>query len=173
MKNIQLPLTKDIVKDLRLGQEVLLSGGIYTARDQAHKRIYESIINKKRPPICLKNNIIYYCGPTPARPDQIIGACGPTTSKRMDSFTPALLAAGLAATIGKGKRSKEVIDAIARYRAVYFITIGGAGAYLSTKIKSSRVVAYEELGPEAVYELTVEDFPVIVAIDSRGGNIYK
>ena len=173
MKKIILPLNKEIIKSLRAGEDVLLSGKIYTARDAAHKRLYESIQKKESLPIILKGGIIYYCGPAPAKPGYAIGPCGPTTSKRMDKFTPALLSKGLAAMIGKGSRSEEVITAIKRYKAVYFAAIGGAAAYLSTRVKKARVVSYKMLGPEAIYELTVEDFPVVVAIDSRGKSIFS
>jgi fumarate hydratase subunit beta len=173
MKRIALPLTKDKIRGLKVGDEVLLTGRIYTARDAAHKRIYESIRRRKRLPISLRGNIIYYCGPTPAMPGEAIGSCGPTTSRRMDGFTPLLLAKGLAATIGKGDRSEETESAIKRHRAVYFVAVGGAGAYLSAKVKRARVIAYRGLGPEAIYELYVEDFPVMVAIDSKGRNIFK
>lgn len=173
MKNIRLPLTKDKIKKLKVGDEVFLTGRIYTARDAAHKRICECIKKRKKLPISLKGNIIYYCGPTPAMPGKAIGSCGPTTSKRMDSFTPLLLARGLAGMIGKGERSKETEASIRRHEAVYFLACGGAGAYLGSRVKKAKVIAYGDLGPEAIYELWVEDFPVIVAIDSRGRNIYK
>jgi len=163
MKKIFLPLTRDIRDGLEAGEEVLLSGKIYTARDIAHKRFYEILKRGGRLPIDLEDNIIYYCGPAPARPGKVIGSCGPTTSKRMDKFTPPLLGKGLAGMIGKGIRSEEVIKAIKKNKAVYFIAVGGAGAYFATRIKKARVVAYEELGPEAVYELWVENFPAVVA----------
>jgi len=164
MKKIFLPLTRDIRDGLEVGEGVLLSGRIYTARDAAHKRFYEIVERGGKLPIDLEDNIIYYCGPAPARPGEVIGSCGPTTSKRMDKFTLPLLDKGLAGMIGKGVRSEEVTKAIRKNKAVYFIAVGGAGAYFATRIKKARIVAYEELGPEAVYELWVENFPVIVAI---------
>ena len=173
MKKIKLPLTKTIINNLRAGDEVLLSGKIYTARDAAHKRLCASIKKKGKLPIDLKNNIIYYCGPTPAMRPKPIGSCGPTTSKRMDSFTPLLLSKGLAATIGKGSRSKEVKLAIKKYNGIYFTAIGGAAAYFAKRVKKAKLIAYKELGPEAIYEFIVEDFPVMVAIDSKGTDIFK
>lgn len=173
MIKIRLPLTEDKIKRLRAGQEVLLSGFIYTARDEAHKRLIETITKRERLPFDLKGRIIYYCGPTPAMPDKPIGSCGPTTSKRMDKFTPFLLAKGLAGMIGKGSRSNEIKTAIRKYKAVYFVAVGGAAAYLAKKVKRARIIAYRGLGPEAIYELLVKDFPVIVAIDSKGRNIFK
>lgn len=139
-----------------------MSGSVLTARDAAHKRLYESLQKGKRIPVNLKGQTIYYVGPTPAKKGEIIGSCGPTTSSRMDPFTPLFLQRGLLGMIGKGERSQEVTRAIKKYGAVYFITIGGAGAYLSRKVTSSRVIAYEDLGPEAIYRLGIEDFPVIV-----------
>lgn len=162
MKKIYLPLTAGGIKNLRTGEEALLSGTVYTARDQAHKRLVELLKNKKRLPVDLKRAVIYYCGPTKTRPGAVIGSCGPTTSARMDAFAPVLIKAGLKAMIGKGSRSKEVIAAIKKYKAVYFVTIGGAGAYLSKRVKKARVAAFEDLGPEAIYKLEVKDFPVIV-----------
>jgi len=173
MKRIYLPLTKDVRVKLRAGDELLLCGKIYTARDAAHKR-FDKALKENRPlPFDLRDNLIYYCGPTPASPDSKIGACGPTTSKRMDGFTPKLLKMGLAATIGKGRRSPEVIEAIKRYKALYLVAVGGAGAYLSKRIKEVNVMTYSDLGPEAVYEFLVEDFPVTVAIDANGKSIFK
>lgn len=162
MKKIYLPLTAQDIKNLRTGQEALLSGTVYTARDQAHKRLVELLKNKKRLPVDLRKSVIYYCGPTKTRPGAVIGSCGPTTSARMDAFTPILIKAGLRAMIGKGGRSKDVIGAIKKYKAVYFITIGGAGAYLSKKVKKAKVAAFRDLGPEAIYRLEVKDFPVII-----------
>lgn len=162
MKKIYLPLKAGDIKNLRTGEEALLSGTIYTARDQAHKRLAGMLKNKKRLPIDLKKAVIYYCGPTRTRPGAVIGSCGPTTSARMDGFAPALIKAGLKGMIGKGGRSKEVIGAIKKYKAVYFITVGGAGAYLSKKVKKAKIVAFEDLAPEAIYRLEVKDFPVIV-----------
>jgi fumarate hydratase subunit beta len=173
MKTIQLPLTKELTKKLKAGDEVLISGLVYTARDQAHKRLVEAIRKEEKLPIDLENSIIYYTGPTPAPPGRVIGSCGPTTSMRMDPFTPVLLARGLSAMIGKGQRTKPVIKAIKEYMAVYFCAIGGAGALLSERIVGARVVAYADLGPEAIFELELRDFPAIVAVDSRGGNIFR
>ncbi len=173
MKRIYLPLIKDVRVKLRAGDELLLCGKLYAARDAAHKR-FDNALKKNKPlPIDLMNNLIYYCGPTPAAPGAKIGSCGPTTSKRMDSFTPQLLKMGLAGTIGKGRRSPDVIEAVKRYKAVYLVAVGGAGAYLSKRIKEAKIIAYSDLGPEAVYEFYVEDFPVIVAIDAKGRSIFK
>ncbi len=162
MKKIYLPLTKDVIKNLKHGEQVLLSGDLLTARDAAHKRFFDALKSGRKIPISLKGETIYYTGPTPNRKGEVIGSCGPTTSSRMDPFTPLLLKHGLIGMIGKGERSKEVNLAIKKYRAVYFITIGGAGAYLSERVKSAEVIAYKDLGPEAIYRLTVQDFPAIV-----------
>ena len=164
MKKIKLPLNKNDIKKLKIGDMVLLSGKLITGRDQAHKRLVDSIKKRNKLPFNIKNQTIYYVGPTPAKPKEIIGSCGPTTSRRMDKFTPILLKHGIIAMIGKGNRSKEVINAIKKYGSVYFIAIGGAGAYLSKKVKSARVIAYKDLGPEAIYELEVMDFPVVVSV---------
>lgn len=171
-KKITAPLTKEIIKPLKAGDEVLLSGVIFTARDSAHKRLFDIVKKGRRVPLNLKDAVIYYAGPTPPRPGKAIGSCGPTTSSRMDAFTPALIKLGLTGMIGKGDRSIEVRKAIKRYGAVYFIATGGIGALLSTKVKSARAILFKELGPEAVYKLEVEDFPLIVGIDSKGSNIY-
>jgi len=162
MKRIELPLTKDIIAGLRLGEEVLLNGPMLTGRDAAHKRLVDSINSKKALPVDIKGETIYYTGPAPARPGEIIGSCGPTTSSRMDPFTPTLIKHGLLGMIGKGERSKEVAFVIHRYGAIYFVTIGGAGAYLSECVVSNKVIAYEDLGPEAISRIIVKDFPVIV-----------
>jgi len=172
MKRIKTPLIKEAIEKLRVGDEVLLSGRVYTARDQAHKRLIELLKKKKRLPINLRSATIYYCGPTRTMPGKVIGSCGPTTSERMDAFALRLLTSGLKATIGKGGRSKEVIKSIKKHKAVYFIAIGGAGAYLSKRIKKARVIAFRDLGPEAIYELEVKDFPAIVGIDARGRSIF-
>jgi fumarate hydratase subunit beta len=172
-KHITTPLNEEIVKTLSVGENVYITGTIYTARDAAHKRIYEMLISGQQFPFNLSNNIIYYLGPTPAREGQIIGSAGPTTSSRMDKYTPLLLDHGLKGMIGKGKRSKEVIDSMVKNKSVYFAAVGGAGALLSKKIKSSKVIAFDDLGTEAIRELYVEDFPVIVVIDSRGNNLYE
>lgn len=173
MRKIYLPLTEDVLSSLKIGDELLLSGTIYTARDAAHKRLYELISKNKKLPIDIDGEVIYYCGPAPAKKNKPIGSCGPTTSKRMDAFTPALLSKGMAAMIGKGRRSKDVIASIKKNKGVYLIAIGGAGAYLADKVKRSELICYEDLGPEAIYKLWVEDFPVVVGIDSKGNSIFK
>lgn len=170
-KIIHTPLDQKDVLSLKAGEQVFLRGVIYTARDQAHFRMVNMIREGKDLPLSLERETIYYAGPTPSHGGKI-GSCGPTTSGRMDAFTPALLKKGLKGMIGKGKRSKDVRNAIKRAGAVYFVAPAGAGAYLSTKIKSMELVAFEDLGPEAIYRLTIEDFPVIVAIDARGGDLY-
>lgn len=172
-KHISAPLTNDKVTDLKAGDYVYITGTIYTARDAAHKRLYEALLAGEEIPLQLKDNIIYYLGPTPAREGQVIGSAGPTTSSRMDKYTPLLLDLGLKGMIGKGRRSSEVIEAMVKNKAVYFAAVGGAGALLSKKIKTSRVIAYEDLGTEAIRELYVEDFPVIVVVDSDGNNLYE
>jgi len=164
MRRIDLPLTRDVIRTLRRGEEVLLSGSILTARDAAHKKLVERLKTGKKLPVSIKGETIYYTGPTPARKGQVIGSCGPTTSARMDPFTPVLLRHGLIAMIGKGERSKEIDSAIKRFGAVYFVTIGGAGAYLSERVKLNKQVAYKELDTEAIHRLIIEDFPAIVSI---------
>ena len=173
MKKINTPLEKKEIESLRAGDEVLLNGVIYTARDRAHKRLIELLRRNKGLPVNLKDAILYYCGPTKTPKGKIIGSCGPTTSSRMDEFTPPLLKRGLAAMIGKGSRSEEVKRAIKKYKAVYFLTYAGCGALLAKNIKKSERVAYKELGPEAILKLEVKDFPLIVGIDARGRSIYK
>ncbi|MDD3173035.1 MAG: Fe-S-containing hydro-lyase [Herbinix sp.] len=170
---ITTPLTTQKVEELRAGDYVYLSGIIYTARDAAHQRMYETMEEGGSIPIDLKNNIIYYLGPTPEKENQVIGSAGPTTSSRMDKYTPLLLDSGLKGMIGKGKRNQAVIDAMIKNKAVYFAAVGGAGALLSKRIKASKVIAYDDLGTEAIRELFVEDFPVIVVIDSEGNNLYE
>lgn len=172
MKNLYFPLKNRDISGLKAGDEVLLNGYVYTARDQTHIRLIKDI-GKKRLPFDLRGQVIYYAGPTPTPPRKIAGSCGPTTSSRMDTFTPALLKAGIKAMIGKGRRSEEVRQAIKRYKAVYFLTVAGAGAYLSKKITEAKPVLYKDLGAEAVYRLKVRDFPAIVGIDSRGRSLYK
>jgi len=172
MINITTPLTEDVRKNLKAGDEVLLTGTILTARDAAHKRLSDSLKKGKKIPLNLKDAVIYYCGPTPPRPGKAIGSCGPTTSSRMDPFTPDLIRLGLGGMIGKGDRSDEVISAIKRHKCVYFLAIGGIGALLSTKVKSARVILYNDLGPEAIYKLEVKDFPLLVGIDSKGRDLY-
>jgi len=164
MRRIFLPLTREVIKTIRQGEQVLLNGPLLTARDAAHKRLTDTLKSGKKSPVLLKGETIYYTGPTPNRNGEVIGSCGPTTSSRMDPFTPLLLKHGLAGMIGKGERSKEVSLAIKKYGAVYFVTIGGAGAYLSEKVKTSEIIAYKDLGPEAIYRLTIEDFPAIAEV---------
>ena len=172
-RHIKAPLNDDEVKMLKAGDYVYISGTIYTARDAAHKRMYEALQNGQEVPMPLKNNIVYYMGPSPAREGRPIGSAGPTTASRMDKYTPRLLDLGMGAMIGKGKRSQAVIDAIIRNGSVYFAAIGGAGALLSQRIKKSEIVAYDDLGTEAIRKLEVEDFPVVVVIDSQGNNLYE
>ncbi|MCL6478473.1 MAG: Fe-S-containing hydro-lyase [Peptococcaceae bacterium] len=167
------PLNDDIVEHLRIGQKVLLNGIIYTGRDAAHKKLADLLDQGKPLPVNIKGQVIYYVGPSPAKPGQVIGSAGPTTSGRMDAYAPKLIALGLKGMIGKGKRSPEVIKAMKQYKAVYFAAVGGAAALISKCIKQSRVIAYPELGPEAIHELYVEDFPVIVANDTLGGDLYE
>jgi len=169
MKKINSPLARKEIERLKAREAVLLSGIIYTARDQAHKRLTQG----KKMPVDLRGAVIYYCGPTPGHKGKVIGSCGPTTSSRMDEFTPELLKRGLPAMIGKGRRSQAVIRAIKKFRAVYFLTYSGCGALLTKYIKKAAIVAYKDLGPEAIYKLEVKDFPLIVGIDSRGRSIYK
>jgi fumarate hydratase subunit beta len=171
-KKITLPLTDETLKDLRAGDNVLLNGVIYVARDAAHKRIVAAMESGEPLPFDLAGQTIYYMGPTPAKPGQVIGAAGPTTSGRMDGYAPTLIAAGLKGMIGKGMRSARVKDAIKEHGAVYFAAIGGAGALLSKRIKKVELVAYEELGAEAIRRLEVEDFPVTVVNDIYGGDIH-
>lgn len=170
---ITAPLSDDVTANLHVGDYVYISGIIYTARDAAHKRIDEATIKGEALPFDLEHNIIYYMGPSPAREGRPIGSAGPTTASRMDKYAPQLLDLGLQGMIGKGKRSREVIDAIMRNNAVYFAAVGGAGALLSKSIISSEVVAYDDLGTEAIRKLEVKDFPVIVVIDSKGNNLYE
>lgn len=170
---IKAPLEKEIVKTLRAGDYVYITGTIYTARDAAHKRMDETLREGKELPVPLKDGIVYYMGPSPAREGRVIGSAGPTTASRMDKYTPKLLDLGLSGMIGKGKRSKEVIDAIIRNQSVYFAAVGGAGALLSKCIQESEVVAYDDLGTEAIRRLTVKNFPVIVVIDCEGNNLYE
>jgi fumarate hydratase subunit beta len=172
MKNINTPLDLNTIKSLKAGQELLLSGTIYTARDQAHTRFAEAINAGKALPIELKSAVIYYCGPAQTPKGKVIGSCGPTTSSRMDAFTPALLSKGLKAMIGKGGRSKEVRAAIKKHKGIYFVTYAGCAALLAKCVKRVKVIAYGDLGPEAILKLEVKDFPLIVAIDANGGSIY-
>ncbi len=172
-KYISTPITDEVINNLKAGDFVFITGTIYTARDAAHKRMNEALRKQEQLPIDLENNIIYYMGPSPAREGRPIGSAGPTTSSRMDKYAPELLDLGLKGMIGKGKRSKEVIDAMKRNNAVYFASIGGAGALLSKSIKESKVIAYDDLGAEAIRELKVENFPAIVVIDRDGTNLYE
>ena len=172
-RRISAPVSPEDRKSLKAGDYVYLTGTIYTARDAAHKRMQEALDEGKPLPVELEGNVIYYMGPSPAREGRPIGPAGPTTASRMDKYTPALLDLGLGAMIGKGKRTKAVQEAIVRNGCVYFAAVGGAGALLSQRIKSSQVVAYEDLGTEAIRKLEVEDFPVIVVIDSQGNNLYE
>lgn len=170
---ITTPLTKEKTKDLKAGDYVYITGTIYTARDAAHKKMDESLEKNETLPIDMEGNIIYYMGPSPAREGRPIGSAGPTTASRMDKYAPKLLDLGLKGMIGKGKRTQEVKEAIIRNQAVYFAAVGGAGALLSKCIKKSEVVAYDELGTEAIRKLEVENFPVIVVIDKDGNNLYE
>lgn len=172
-KKIQAPISNEDAKSLRAGDYVYITGTIYTARDAAHKRMYEALEKNQQLPIEMANNIIYYMGPSPAREGRPIGSAGPTTASRMDKYAPKLLDLGLKGMIGKGKRSQAVRDTIVRNGSVYFAAIGGAGAILSKCIKKSEVIAYDDLGTEAIRKLYVEDFPVIVVIDSEGNNLYE
>ena len=171
--SITTPLTREKVATLKSGDSVLISGVIYTARDAAHKRLCELVAQGKELPMDVKDSIIYFVGPTPARPGEPIGSAGPTTSYRMDAYSPILIAEGQTGMIGKGKRSPEVVAAMKEHGAVYFGAIGGCGALLSNCIKKAEVIAYEDLGAEAIRRLEVEDFPVIVIIDSEGNNLYE
>ena len=170
---INTPLTHEAVKSLKSGDNVLISGEIYTARDSAHKRMITQLERGEKLPFEIKDKIIYYAGPTPAKPGQVIGSCGPTTSGRMDAFAPTLIRLGLTGMIGKGERSNEVVDAMKECGAVYFGAIGGAGALIAKSITSAEVIAYDDLGTEAVRRLTVKDFPAVVIIDSEGNNLYQ
>ena len=172
MKHLRTPLSPGTLRSLRAGEWVLFSGSVYTARDQAHRLIAADLAAGKALPVDLRAQAAYYCGPTRTPAGRVIGSCGPTTSSRMDPFTAPLLAAGVTLLIGKGGRSAEVYRLLKRHGAVYCVTIGGAGAYLAQTVCSCRVVAYAHLGPEAVYELVVRDFPLLVAGDARGRTIY-
>ena len=172
-KYIETPLTKDKVKDLHAGDYVYISGTIYTARDAAHKRMTEELAEGKSLPFDIANQIIYYLGPTPNREGQVIGSAGPTTSSRMDKYAPVLMDMGQTGMIGKGKRRTEVIESMKKNTAVYFAAVGGAGALLSQCIKKSKVIAYDDLGTEAIRELYVENLPVITVIDCQGNNMYE
>lgn len=172
-KHINVPLDDSTAASLEAGDYVYLTGIIYTARDAAHKRIYEALEKGEPLPLEMKNNVIYYMGPSPARTGRPIGSAGPTTASRMDKYAPALLDLGLKGMIGKGKRTKEVREAVMRNGAVYFAAVGGAGALLSRSITSSQVIAYDDLGTEAIRRLEVKDFPVIVVMDAQGNDLYE
>ena len=172
-KRLTTPFTKDKIKDLKAGDSVLITGTIYTARDAAHERMTTNFKNGIPFPIDLTDNVIYYAGPCPAKPGEVIGSCGPTTAGRMDAYTPMLLDNGLGCMIGKGARSKEVVDAMKKYGAVYIGAVGGAGALISQCVKKCEVVDYADLGSEAIHRLEVVDFPGIVIIDSEGNNLYE
>ena len=171
--NITLPIDTKAIGKLTVGTRVLISGILYTARDAAHQRLVQALSKREQLPLNLKRQTLYYMGPSPARPGRVIGSAGPTTSSRMDIYTPRLLAAGVRAMIGKGSRSPEVREALQKYKAVYFVAIGGAGALLARSIKKAEVIAYEDLGPEAIWQLTVENFPAIVANDIYGDDIFE
>lgn len=171
--HIKVPISREDAKSLSAGDYVYLTGTIYTARDAAHKRMKEALDQKGSLPFDIKGNMIYYMGPSPAREGRPIGSAGPTTASRMDKYTPLLLDMGMGGMIGKGKRSKEVIGAIIRNESVYFAAVGGAGALLSKCILASEVIAYEDLGTEAIRRLEIKDFPVVVVIDSKGNNLYE
>ena len=172
-KKIYTPITEEVTAELHSGDYVYITGTIYVARDAAHKRMIEALERKEELPIDIKDSTIYYMGPSPARDGHPIGSAGPTTATRMDKYAPILLDLGEKAMIGKGKRSREVMDAIIRNKAVYFAAVGGAGALLSKCIKKSEVVCYEDLGAEAIRKIEVEDFPAIVVIDCEGNNLYE
>ena len=171
--SLNVPLSREEARKLRSGDSCLLTGVIYTARDAAHKRLYELIDKGAELPFDIKDSVIYFVGPSPARPGEVIGSAGPTTSYRMDAYSPSLIALGQTGMIGKGKRHKDVIDAMKAHGAVYFGAIGGCGALLSQCIKKAEVIAYDDLGAEAIRRLEVENFPVIVVIDAQGNNLYE
>ena len=172
-KKISMPLTRDKARELKAGDSCLLSGVIYTARDAAHKRLYALIEQNKPLPFDIKDSVIYYVGPIPAKPGEAMGSAGPTTSYRMDAYSPSLIKLGQTGMIGKGKIGTEVIETMKKHGAVYFGATGGCGALLSKCIKKSEVIAYDDLGAEAIHRLEVENFPVIVVIDSKGNNLYE
>lgn len=173
MKTLRAPFDREELLQLRAGESILINGSFLVCRDAGHKKLYECIIKGEQPPISLEGECIYYMGPSPARPGEIIGSAGPTTSGRMDFYTPTLLDHGLKAMIGKGYRSHDVIESMIKNGAVYFVCIGGAGALISQRIKKYEILAYEELGAEAIARVEVEKFPCIVAIDSCGNNFYE
>ena len=170
--NINTPLDSATIEKLKAGDRVLITGVIYTARDAAHKRMVHALQHNEELPFDIRNQVIYYSGPTPAKPGYVVGSIGPTTSGRMDAYTPAMLEAGLKGMIGKGSRSQEVKDSIVKNRAVYFAAIGGAGVLISRTIKKAGVIAYDDLGTEAIHRLEVKDFPAVVVNDVHGGDVY-
>jgi len=170
---LKLPLTNEVVEKLRAGDKVYLSGVLYTARDAAHKRLVEALDKGEKLPVDIVGQTIYYMGPAPAKPGQVIGSAGPTTSGRMDAYAPRLMAVGLKGMLGTGSRSQAVKDAMKKYKAVYFVVTGGAGALIARTIKKAEVVAYEDLGAEAIHKLEVEDLPAIVVNDAYGGDLYE
>jgi len=172
-KSIRVPLTAETIEDLRTGDHVRISGVVYAARDAAHKRMTELLERGEPLPFEIANQVIYYVGPTPAKPGQVIGSAGPTTSGRMDKYAPRLLDLGLRGMIGKGYRNEEVISSIVKNKAVYFAAVGGSGALLARTIKSQEIIAYEDLGPEAIRKLVIEDFPAVVIVDRFGNNLYQ
>ncbi len=171
--NITSPIDPETIEKLTVGTRVLISGVVYTARDAAHQRLVQALNGGSDLPFNLNGQTLYYVGPSPARPGQVIGAAGPTTSGRMDTYTPRLIAAGIRAMIGKGDRSPAVKEAIKKYKAIYLATIAGAGALLAKSVKQAEVIAYQDLGPEAIFRFKIEDFPAIVANDVHGGDIYE
>lgn len=171
-RHINVPFDADIVKELKAGDNVYLTGTIYTARDAAHKRMYEALQNGETLPFDIEGNVIYYMGPSPAREGRPIGSAGPTTASRMDKYTPALLELGMRGMIGKGRRTEAVRESMMKNQAVYFAAVGGAGALLSKSILQAEVIAYEDLGTEAIRKLEIKDFPVIVVMDCEGNNLY-
>lgn len=173
IKHITTPLTADTVKNLRAGDVVCITGPVYTARDAAHKRMTEALAAGKPLPFDITGQVVYYVGPSPTKPGEVVGSAGPTTSGRMDKYTPTLIEKGMRGMIGKGSRSKEVIEACVKYGAVYFVAVGGAAAVISQSIKGEEMIAYEDLGPEAIRRYEVEDFPAIVCIDAEGNDFYK
>ena len=170
---LKLPLTTEVVEKLRAGDKVTLSGVLYTARDSAHKRLVEALDKGEKLPVDIAGQTIYYMGPAPAKPGQVIGSAGPTTSGRMDAYAPRLMAVGLKGMLGKGSRTQAVKDAMKKYKAVYFVATGGAGALIAQRIKKAEVVAYDDLGAEAIHKLEVEELPVIVVNDAYGGDLYE
>jgi fumarate hydratase subunit beta len=173
MRKIELPLSEDATRSLKAGEDILLSGVVYAARDQAHKRLSGLLASGEPLPFALEGSVVYYMGPAPAPPGFVIGSSGPTTAGRMDPFTPALIAAGLRGMIGKGMRSSEVVEAMKRHGAVYFYAFGGCGALYARHITKNELIAFPELGPEGIYRLTVKDFPVIVGIDAEGTSVIR